>query len=147
MACLAGLLLIAAALITIASVLGRNYWDYSLDGDTELVAALVGAAIAQFLPWCQLTKGNIIVDFFTTLCSPAKQQWLDRVGALLLAAAMAILAWRTVLGAISAWQTGSGSMIMGLPDWIVQSALVPGLVVSALIAATQALSQKQGEQP
>ena len=140
LACLSGFLLLAAALVTMTSIVGRNFLSTSLDGDTELVAALTGSAVACFLPWCQLTKGNIIVDFFTSQASPATQRMLDRVGAALLSLVMAALAYRTVLGTLSAWKSGAGSMILGLPDWAIQCAFVPALMLTALIAALQALS-------
>ena len=46
----------------------------------------------MFMPWCQAKRGNIIVDFFTTRASAGTNALLDRLGALLLAAAMALLA-------------------------------------------------------
>jgi hypothetical protein len=48
-------------------------------------ACAAGAAIALFLPWCQLRRGNIIVDFFTAKASDRTNAMLDRFGALLLA--------------------------------------------------------------
>lgn len=140
--CLSGLLLLVAALITIASIVGRNFWGLSFDGDTELVGALGGTAVAMCLPWCQLTQGNIIVDFFTSRASAATQLALDRLGAGLLALVMAAMTWRTALGTLSAWNSGAGSMILGLPDWIVQSSLIPGMALCAAIAAAQALSAR-----
>lgn len=143
LACLSGCLLLVAALVTIASIVARNFFEGSIDGDTELVAALSGVAVALFLPWCQLTKGNIIVDFFTTRASRGTHLKLDRFGAALLCIVMAALAYRTLLGSMSAWSSGAGSMILGIPDWIVQTSLIPGLLLTAAIAAFQALSRNE----
>lgn len=140
LACLSGVVLLVAALVTIASVVGRNFLDVSFDGDTEIVAALGAGAVALFLPWCQFTKGNIIVDFFTSKCSPKSQLVLDRAGAALLALVLIIVAYRTGLGALSAWKSGAGSMLIGIPDWLVQASFLPGLVLTAIIAAAQAVS-------
>ena len=47
------------------------------------------------MPWCQVRRGNIIVDFFTAGASEATRERLDRFGRLLLALVMALMAWRT----------------------------------------------------
>ena len=135
----AGLLLTVITLMTCASLLGRNTIGWTLVGDFELSASAAGAAIALFLPWCQYQRGNIIVDVFTARLSADANATLDRLGALLLAAALALLAWRSALGGLSAWNTKTGSMMLGFPDWIVFAAIVPGLGLTALIALAQAV--------
>jgi TRAP-type C4-dicarboxylate transport system permease small subunit len=135
----AGLLLTVITLMTVASVVGRNTTGWTIVGDFELSGSAAGAAIALFLPWCQVRRGNIIVDFFTTKASPATQQRLDRLGALLLAAVMVLMAWRSAIGGLNAWKSQSGSMMLGFPEWIVYCGIVPPLVLTALIALVQAL--------
>lgn len=138
-AVLAGVLLTVITLMTCASLIGRNTTGWTLVGDFELSGAAAGAAIALFMPWCQVRRGHILVDFFTTRASAATQARLDRAGALLLALAMALLAWRTTLGGLNAWNTQSTTMMMGLPEWIVYAGMVPPLALTALIALLQAL--------
>lgn len=135
----AGLLLTAITLMTCASLIGRNTTGWTIVGDFELTGFAAGAAIALFLPICQLRRANIIVDFFTVKASAATRDWLDRLGAALLGAAMALLAWRTVLGGLDAWRTQSESMMLGFPEWVVYCGLVPPLALTALIALVQAL--------
>ncbi len=134
----AGLVMVAITLLTCASVVGRNFFDHAINGDFELVGFAAGAAVALFLPWCQIRRGNIIVDFFTTHASAANQSRLDRFGALLLAAVMALMAWRSVLGGMNAWNTNSGSMMLGFPEWIIYALMVPPMILTALIALSQA---------
>ena len=137
-AVLAGVLLTAITLMTCVSVLGRNTVGWTIVGDFELSGSAAGAAIALFLPWCQYRRGNIIVDFFTTGASQATQARLDRLGALILAVSMALLAWRTAVGGLSAWKSQAGSMMLGFPEWIVYCFMVPPIVLTALIAFVQA---------
>ena len=61
----AGLLLTLITLMTCVSLIGRNTTGWTIVGDFELSGAAAGAAIALFMPWCQVRRGNIIVDFFT----------------------------------------------------------------------------------
>ena len=136
-AVLAGVLLTVITLMTCASLIGRNTTGTTLVGDFELTGLAAGAAIALFMPWCQVTRGNIIVDFFTVRASASTQASLDRLGALCLGLAMAFLAWRTTLGGLNAWVSQSGSMMLGFPEWIVYALMVPPLVLTAVIGVVQ----------
>jgi TRAP-type C4-dicarboxylate transport system permease small subunit len=138
-AILAGVLLTVITLMTCVSVIGRNTTGWTIVGDFELSGSAAGAAIALFMPWCQLRRGNIIVDFFTARASAGTQAALDRFGALVLAGAMGLMAWRTTIGGLNAWKSGAGSMMLGFPDWIVYCAMVPPLVLTTAIALAQAL--------
>jgi TRAP-type C4-dicarboxylate transport system permease small subunit len=138
-AILAGVLLTVITLMTCVSVLGRNTIGVTLVGDFELTGVAAGAAIALFMPWCQLRRGNIIVDFFTSKASDRTNERLDRFGALLLGGAMGLLAWRAVLGGLNAFNTHSGTMMIGFPEWIVYAAMVPPLALTALIGLAQSV--------
>jgi TRAP-type C4-dicarboxylate transport system permease small subunit len=137
-AVLAGVLLTVITLMTCVSLIGRNTTGWTIVGDFELSGSAAGAAVALFLPWCQLKRGNIMVDFFTAKASVATQDKLDRLGALLLALAMALMTWRTAVGGLSAWTSQAGSMMLGFPEWVVYVGMVPPLALTAAIAFTQA---------
>jgi TRAP-type C4-dicarboxylate transport system permease small subunit len=125
--------------MTCGSLIGRNVFGATIVGDFELSGAAAGAAVALFMPWCQWQRGNIIVDFFTARASERTIGALDRFGALLLGLAMALLAWRSTLGGINAWRSGSGTMLIGFPEWIVYAAMVPPMALTAAIGFAQAL--------
>ena len=135
----AGLLLTVITLMTCVSLIGRNTTGWTIVGDFELSGSAAGAAIALFLPWCQVRRGNIIVDFFTAKASAATNAILDRLGALLLGVAMALLAWRSAIGGWNAWTSQAGSMMLGFPEWIVYVGIVPPLALTAVIGLAQAL--------
>ena len=124
-AILAGILMTVITLITCVSLIGRNTTGWTIVGDFELTGIAAGAAIALFMPLCQLKRGHIIVDFFTAKASEATIVQLDRLGALFMAIAFGLLAWRTYLGGMNAWVSQSGSMMLGFPEWIVYAAMVP----------------------
>ena len=138
-AVLAGVVLTFMTLMTCASLIGRNTIGWTLAGDFELTGVAAGAAIGLFLPWCQLRRGNIIVDFFTAKASDATNRLLDRFVALLMALVMSLLAWRTTVGGLNAFATKSSSMMLGFPEWIVFAFIVPPLILTAVIAFTQAV--------
>ena len=144
-AILAGMLMTAITLLTCISLIGRNTTGWTIAGDFELTGVATGAAIALFMPLCQLKRGHIIVDFFTAKASDATNAFLDRIGAFMVAAVFALLAWRTVLGGKNAYNSFSGTMMLGFPEWIVYAAMVPPFVLCALIALTQVFGQGASE--
>jgi TRAP-type C4-dicarboxylate transport system permease small subunit len=135
----AGVLLTVITLMTCVSLIGRNTIGKTIVGDFELSAAAAGAAIALFLPWCQMRRGNIIVDFFTAKASTRTNALFDRFGALLYALVLALMSWRTAIGGINAWRTQSGTMMIGFPEWVIYSAMLPPMVLCVAIGLAQAL--------
>ena len=138
-AILAGLLLIFITLMTCISIIGRDLIGKTIVGDFELSGAAAGAAIALFMPWCQVKRGNIMVDFFTAKASESAQNIMDRLGAVLLGCVMALMTWRTSVGGLNSFRTHSETQILGLPEWIVYAAMVPPLALTVLIALHQGL--------
>ena len=143
-AILAGVLLTVITLMTCASLIGRNTVGWTIVGDFELSGAAAGAAIALFMPWCQVRRGNIIVDFFTAKASARTNAGLDRIGSLLFALALGLMAWRTSIGGLNAWNSQSTTMMMGFPEWVVYVFMVPPLVLCALIGLAQTIAGDTG---
>ena len=138
-AVLAGILLTSITLMTCASLIGRNTVGVAITGDFELTGVATGAAIALFMPFCQLRRGNIIVDFFTANLAERSTSWLDRIGALLLALVFVLLAWRTMLGGLNSYNTHSETQILGFPEWITYALMVPAFVLTAVIGLHQSV--------
>jgi TRAP-type C4-dicarboxylate transport system permease small subunit len=128
-----GTVLIAMLGLSVVSVIGRKFFDSPVQGDFELVQLGCAISVACFLPWCQIEKGHVIVDFFTLKLSPRANIRLDAIGALLLGLCAALLAWRLALGTISVWSNQETTMILGAPMWLGYAPLVPAF---ALLAAT-----------
>jgi TRAP-type C4-dicarboxylate transport system permease small subunit len=136
-AILAGILLTGITLMTCGSLIGRNTIGVSIVGAFELTGVAAGAAIALFMPLCQVRRGNIIVDFFTANVRPSVNDKLDRFGTLLLAVIFFLLAWRTTLGGLNSYNSHSETQIMGFPEWVVYAAMVPAFVLAGLISLHQ----------
>ncbi|TDP63227.1 TRAP-type C4-dicarboxylate transport system permease small subunit [Roseateles toxinivorans] len=125
------------AMLTVVSIVGRTFWSWPIPGDVELTQFGIALCIALCLPWCQLQRGNIIVDFFTQRSGPRTKRWLDGVGSLLLAVMVGLLAWRSGAGALAVGEANETTMILGLPMWVSYAALAPGLALTSLIALLQ----------
>ena len=136
-----GVALVAMALVTMVSILGRVLLDRPIPGDIELAQLLTAFAISSFLPWCQVQKGHVFIDFFTGSLDPRIQLRLQRVGSLCLAIILGVLAWRTMQAVSSALETSETSMILSIPIWVQSLLLVPGFLLAALVALAQAIDQ------
>lgn len=146
-ALLGGALMGLVIAMTCTSVVGRNTIGTAITGDFELTGVATGMAMALFMPWCQLQRGHIIVDFFTAKAPTTVIGALDRVGCLALATLMGVLAWRTLLGGLNAWDNQAASMLMGFPDWLVYAAMAPALALSAVIGVCQCLQRGAPQHP
>lgn len=142
LAMIGGLALITMALITMVSILGRTLLDRPIPGDIELAQLLTAFAISSFLPWCQVQRGHVFVDFFTARISQRLQEHLQRVGLLCLGVILGTLAWRTMRAASSALDTSETSMILSIPIWIQSAVLIPGFLLAALVALLQATGRQ-----
>ena len=110
------LLCLLAALVTL-SVTGRSAFSMPVPGDFELVAIGTGLAVFAFLPWCQLTRGNVLVDFFMLRASTRVKICCDIVGSLLYLAIGVILTWRMTFGALDMYRYAEKSMTINFPRW------------------------------
>jgi TRAP-type C4-dicarboxylate transport system permease small subunit len=128
-----GVLLLVVA-VTVASVLGRWIQSAPVPGDIELVQLGTAAALALFLPWCQLHGSHLIVDIFTARTTTLAQRRLDRAAQLLAAGVLGLLAIRAAAGIADLRAAGETSMVLGFPLWLAYAAMVPSLALAALIA-------------
>ncbi len=138
-----GAVLTSLALMSVASIAGRALFSRPLQGDYELVQTGCAIFVALCLPYCQLKGANIIVDFFTANASPRTQIRLDAFGALLLALVMLLIAWRTGAGLITMRSSGETTTILQMPTWWTYAGMLPGIVLTALVAFRGALRTYQ----
>lgn len=128
-----GLVLVALALMTVASVLGRALFSAPVPGDFELVEIGCAVAVFAFLPYCQLHHGNVVVDFFTLGISRRTRNRMDSIGGLVFALISGLLTWRLVLGGYDMYRYGEQTMILGLSRWWGFIPMVASLALLTLV--------------
>ncbi|MDH5188790.1 MAG: TRAP transporter small permease [Rhodospirillaceae bacterium] len=116
-AILGGLLMSGLIVMVVISVIGRYLFSAPIYGDFEMVALGTAIAVFLFLPYCQMQRGNVIIDLFLSWAPKKSQTVLDVVGSLLLAIIAAVLAWRMTLGGFNAVQYNETTYILALPLW------------------------------
>jgi len=138
-----GALLVGLAGLTVASISGRWLASRPITGDVELVQLGVAAAIALFLPYCQLHRSHLIVDFFTARSSGPVQRRLDAIGSAVAGAVFLLLAWRAGAAVIDMRTAGETTMVLGVPLWLPYAAMVPGLALAGVTGVLAAVRPAQ----
>jgi TRAP-type C4-dicarboxylate transport system permease small subunit len=129
----AGLALMAMALMSLRSIVGRALFSSALVGDYELVQILSGVAVAMTLPYANWVGGHVIVDFFTANAPRKVNAVLDLLAQSLLAVFAAVLAWRLGVGMLDLRGNLDASMMLQIPTWW---SYAPMTLSFALLAAT-----------
>ncbi|MCF8149638.1 MAG: TRAP transporter small permease [Burkholderiaceae bacterium] len=121
----AGIMLILMALMSLTSIVGRSLLDKPILGDYELVQMMSAIAVTMSLPFCQMIRGHIIVDFFTTGMPKRVNKVFDIFASLVLALAAFVFSWRISLGMIGLYGNHDASMLLNLPTWWGYAPMVP----------------------
>lgn len=138
-----GLLLIVLVILSVVSITGRalagrvDFLPFRLGpipGDFELVSAGCAVAVCAFLPWCQFRRGHVTVDVFITRLPPRGRAVLTLAGNVLMAGAVAFIAWRLQLGLSDKMRYGETTMILQMPVWYGYAGAVAGLWAFAMTA-------------
>ena len=117
MAVFGGVILFILAILTTISVFGRKFLDTPAPGDFELVAIGTGVAVFACLPYCQLMRGNVLVDFFMNNAPTRAKTIADIIAGLIFLAIGLMLTWRMIYGAIDMHDVNEVSMTIGFPRW------------------------------
>ncbi|MGP9819383.1 TRAP transporter small permease [Salinarimonas sp. NSM] len=100
----------------LAGLVGLEFRAASIPGDIELVQIGTGIAVFSFLPFCQLRRGNVLVDFFTSGAALRVRAALDLVGNLIFTVLAGLIAWRLVLGLQDKLAYNDTTMVLRLPE-------------------------------
>ena len=126
-----GLVFVALVVMSIVSITGRKLVSWPVPGDVEILQMCAAFASSCFFAYCHLINGDVKVDFFTHNMARRKVEAMDAFGSLLVGLFGALIAWRTLVGAIGIKDVGETSAILGWPVWIAQGLMVPGFLLLA----------------
>ncbi|MBV6274096.1 TRAP transporter small permease [Alcaligenaceae bacterium CGII-47] len=127
-----GLAFVGLVGMSLVSIIGRKLYSLPVPGDMEVLQMVAASASACFFGYCHLRGGDVKVDFFTHNLGPRVTLLLDAFGSLGVGLMGALLAWRTLVGALSLREAGETSPILEWPIWVAELVMVPGFILLAL---------------
>ena len=127
-----GLLMVVIALMVVVSIAGRALIAKPIYGDFELVAMGTAISVFLFLPYCHLTRNNVIVDLFLAKAPEKVKIACDVVASVLLAIIATMLVWRSWIGGISMYDVNETTMILSVPVWVAFPFIVGSLSILSL---------------
>ncbi|HEY1384282.1 MAG TPA: TRAP transporter small permease [Dongiaceae bacterium] len=133
LALLGGAVALAVAGVVVVSVVRRWLFSEPIPGDFELAQIGTAVAVFAFLPYCQIVRGNIVVDTFTAHLSARARHRIDAVCDLVYSAAMALVAVCLARGTWDMMVSQEVSMVLRIPVW-------PGVAFGALCCAFLAIA-------
>jgi TRAP-type C4-dicarboxylate transport system permease small subunit len=110
-----GLLLVGVLVMTVTSVAGRYLFNAPIPGDYEITELACGVAVFAFLPYCQLHRANIMVEFFTTRLPRKWKRRLDTAHSLAFTVVAVLMAWRLAVGGLGKMADGQTTLYLGIP--------------------------------
>lgn len=127
-AMIGGALAFALAFLVTTSVVLRWLFDAPVPGDFEFVQMGTALIVFAYLPFCQIERGNIVVDAFTSKLSQRTRDRIDAVWDIVYAAVIGVIAYAMIQGVIDAWRSGEETMVSRVPLW-------PALAICTGLAA------------
>lgn len=112
-----GFLLVLCAALTTVSIATHALFKMPIHGEHDLVTFGASWAVYLFLPWCQMIKGNVVVDFFLANAPVRLRALCDAFGSLVFAVIGALLIWRMSVGAEEVMRSGQSSAVLKIPYW------------------------------
>ncbi len=141
----AGVILTLMAFMSLASVIGRAAFSAPIVGDFEMVQVMSAAAVAMSLPFCQMVRGHVIVDFFTTNLPKRVNDFFDLIANLLLTIGAFTFAWRMTIGMIELKNNGDATMLLNFPTWYAYLPMVLSFALLGCAAMYSAWEDFTGE--
>lgn len=122
-----GLVLLALMIVSSLSVIGRSLPELlslfgvkasplSIPGDIEIVQLGCGIAVFAFLPYCQITRSNVFVDFFTKGWPLRARALLDMLANLLFLALVVVIAVQHGHGMAEKFRYADTTMVLRIPE-------------------------------
>ena len=106
------------AIMTTTSIFGRAFLSSPIAGDIELIEIGTSTAVFAFLPYCQMVRGNIIVDFFLASAPYRVKSFFDFIGGLMFLGIGCLLTLRMIFGGIDLYNYGETTGVLAIPRWI-----------------------------
>ena len=111
--------------MTTWSIIGRKFFHAPVPGDWELMQVGTTVVACCFLPYCQIVRGNVIVDFFMDSAPARLKAFCDFLGSLMFVAVAALITWRLVHGGLDMHRYHQRLTTIEFEHWWAFTVIVP----------------------
>ena len=139
-AAIGGLVIFGAAFVVTYSVLSSTLGFGAVRGEFELVGLACACSASLFLPLCQLNRGHVMVDVFTSKMPIKLNYYVDTFWTLIFALGWAFICWFLIHGMIEIHGYGDRFMLLRWPVWWAYVPAIFGTGISAIVALLQSVS-------
>jgi len=136
--------MLALALLTVADIALRYFLNAPIPGLFEAAQLLMAVIVVATLPVGIMERNHVTIDIFEAPLGPRWAKLGEAIGALLLLAFMAVLAWRFGLYAERLMRRGDATLIFGLPVapfWWGVTAIIAACAMLQLVALARTLRE------
>ena len=127
LACLVGMMM-----LTVADVIGRKF-GHPIFGSVELVGFMATLAVAFALPYTHQVKAHIGVEVLVQMLSPKTQTIIELCTHIVSLVLFVIVSWQMFLYADTIQKSGTVSMSLQLPEYIIIYAVAWCFLVFSLV--------------
>lgn len=136
-----GLVLIALVLLTAASALSNLFFNKPFPADYDMVKHFVAISAFTFLPYCQITYGNVTVDIFTERASDRAKAAMIVLASVIAGVIALLLLHRMWYGMLDYIEYRETMIWIRIPLW---TAFPPALVSLVLWFAASLITLGEG---
>lgn len=132
--------------LTCADIVGRIF-GHPVFGSVELVRFMATLSVAMALPYTHHVQGHIGVEILVRLLKPRTQAVIDLITHILSLLLAALITWRMFLYAGTMKRSGTVSMNLELPEYVIIYVVAvcfvvfSGTIVSSIIEIINRLRQ------
>lgn len=143
LAAVAGLVLAAVVLLTVADVTLR-FVATPIYGAQEITQAAMVAIIMLALPFCGTTRSNIRVDLFDRILGRAGRRLTNILSSVIALSVVGLLVWNTVRAVISNYKYGDATNLLSIPLWPLFLLIAIGMALFILVDLKQLVGMLKG---
>lgn len=110
-------ILLAMMMMTVADVVMRYFFHRPIIGSMEISIILMVCVVFLCMAWCALNDGHISVDIITGRLSKKSRAILNSFDNILTFALALLIAWRSLLEAMSVKEMEVTSPLLGIPRY------------------------------
>lgn len=114
---LAGVVLFALMLLTVADVASRYFLNAPINGVVDLTQFAVLIMTFMAFAYCGFRGANVVIELLFNTLGPITQRWINRLANGLGCLLFAVIAWRSVVQSFDVREFNETSQLLTIQYW------------------------------